>query len=144
MTCLKTRLAPIIPVAIPALVLGIAIGSIGTGALQAQQSGIKRTPLQKVTLSDVPGKEAVMGIAEVAPGVAAGRHSHPGYEMGYALEGSSTLEIEGEAPIVLSAGTAYAIPAGKVHDVKNTGSVPAKVLAIYIVDQGKPLAAPAP
>lgn len=124
------------------LLLGMALG--GTTVLYAQQQGIKRTPLQKVVLTDVSGKEAVMGIAEIAPGVAAGRHTHPGFEIGYVLEGSSVLEIDGEAPRTINAGDSYSIPAGKAHDAKNTGTGPARVLAIYIVDQGKPLAAPVP
>lgn len=126
-----------------ALLAGVAIGAWG-GALYAQQGGIKRIPLQKVALSDVPGKEAVMGIAEIPAGVAAGRHTHFGYELGYVLEGSATLEIEGEQPRTLKAGDAFAIPAGKVHDARVIGSGPAKVIAVYIVDQGKPLATPAP
>jgi quercetin dioxygenase-like cupin family protein len=122
------------------LLAGVAIGAWG-GGLYAQQ-GIKRMALQRVALTDAPGKEAVMGIAEVPPGMAAGRHSHFGYELGYVLEGSAVLEIEGEQPKTLNAGDSYVIPAGKVHDAK-TAAGAAKVIAIYIVDQGKPLATPA-
>ena len=124
------------------LLLGAALGA--TTTLYAQQEGIKRTPLQKIVLTDVSGKDAIMGIAEIAPGIAAGRHTHAGFELGYVLEGSSVLEVEGEAPRTIKAGEAYAIPAGKVHDARNSGSGPTKVLAVYIVDQGKPLATPAP
>lgn len=124
------------------LLLGVALGA--TTTLYAQQQGIKRTPLQKIVLTDVAGKEAVMGIAEIAPGIAAGRHTHAGFELGYVLEGGSVLEVEGEPARTISAGESYAIPAGKIHDAKNAGPGPTKVLAIYIVDQGKPLATPAP
>ena len=123
------------------LLAGIAIGA-GATALHAQQ-GIKRIPLQKVALDDVPGKEAVLGIAEVPAGLAAGRHRHFGYELGLVLEGSALMEIEGEPPRELKAGDSYAIAAGKAHDAKALGAG-AKVIAVYIVDQGKPLATPAP
>jgi quercetin dioxygenase-like cupin family protein len=123
------------------LLAGVAIGAGGT-ALHAQQ-GIKRIPLQKVALSDAPGKDAVLGIAEVPAGMAAGRHSHFGYELGYVLEGAALMQIEGEPPRELKAGDSYAIPAGKIHDAKALGDG-AKVIAVYIVDQGKPLATPAP
>jgi quercetin dioxygenase-like cupin family protein len=124
-----------------ALLAAAGLGFAG-GSLQAQQ-GIKRIPLQKVALSDVPGKEAVMGIAEVPAGMAAGRHSHFGYELGYILEGAAVLEIDGEQPRTLKAGDSYVIPAEKIHDAKVTGTTAARVIAVYIVDQGKPLATPA-
>ena len=125
------------------VVVGVFLGVAGTEVLHAQQEGIKRTPLQRAELTDIPGRDAIMGIAEIAPAVAAGRHTHFGFEIGYMLEGTATLEIDGQPPIALKAGDSYQIPAGKPHDAKNTGSGPAKVLAIYIVEKGKPLAPPA-
>ncbi|QJR10544.1 hypothetical protein DSM104443_01608 [Usitatibacter rugosus] len=118
-----------------------------TGALQIAHAqspapAIKRTILQK---TDVGGnQETILGMAEIAPGGSTGKHSHPGIETGYVLEGTATLEIEGMPPIAMNAGTSYLIPAGKVHDAKNTGSVPVKVLATYVVEKGKPLATAAP
>jgi len=125
------------------LAVGAFLGVTGTEALHAQQEGIKRTPLQKADLTDIPGRDAIMGIAEIAPGAAAGRHTHFGFELGYVLEGTATLEVDGQAPITMKAGDSYQIPAGKAHDARNTGSGPAKVLAVYVVEKGKPLATPA-
>ena len=79
---------------------------------------------------------------EFAPGVAAGKHTHPGEELGYVLEGALVLEIEGQPPVTLKAGDVFFVPAGVVHDGKNVGSGPAKVLATYIVERGKPVATP--
>ena len=104
-------------------------------------SGIKRTILQK---SDLGDRELVMGLAEIAPGAAAGRHYHYGTENGYVIEGSATLEIDGEPVRTLNAGDSYVIPAGKVHDARTNGDKPARVLAFYIVEKGKPLAVPVP
>ena len=53
------------------------------------------------------------------------------------------LEVAGQPPRTLNAGEAFFIPAGVVHDGKNTGGGPAKVLATYIVEKGKPVASPA-
>jgi len=108
----------------------------------AQAPAIKRTILQRGDVT--PERETVLGMAEIAAGGSTGRHSHPGIETGYVLEGSATLEIEGMPAIAMSAGTSYLIAAGKVHDAKNTGSVPVKVLATYVVEKGKPLATAAP
>jgi quercetin dioxygenase-like cupin family protein len=111
-----------------------------SGAAIAQ--GIKRTPLQKVEFPE--GYTTVTGIAEISPGGAAGRHTHPGIETGYVLEGEADLIIEGKPDLHLKAGDSYAIPAGAVHDAKVHGDKALKVLGIYVVDKNKPLASPAP
>ncbi len=105
------------------------------------QEGIKRTPLQKVDFPD--GYTTVTGLAEIQPGVAAGRHTHPGIETGYVLEGETVLSIDGEPDRTMKAGDSYTIPAGVPHDARAVGEAPVKVLGIYIVERGKPLASPA-
>jgi quercetin dioxygenase-like cupin family protein len=125
------------------LLLGLSVVAFAcAGTALAQQGGIKRTPLQKVEFPD--GYNTVSGIAEIQPGGAAGRHTHPGIETGYILEGEADLLIDGQPPKHLKAGDSYQIPAGAIHDAKVSGDKPLKVLAIYIVDKTKPLATPAP
>ena len=132
-----------------AFVLGIAlVGAAGVGATMdrlafAQQPGIKRTILLRTDDPGTPTYEAVMGIAEIAPGAMAGKHRHPGIEIGYVLEGSVTLEHEGEPAKQLKAGDAFKNEPG-VHNARNTGTVPVKILAIYLVEKGKPIAEPVP
>jgi quercetin dioxygenase-like cupin family protein len=118
------------------------VALLGASAAWAQQSGIKRTPLQKIEFPD--GYVTVTGIAEIPPGGTAGRHTHPGIETGYILEGESDLIVEGKPDQHLKAGDSYAIPAGVVHDAKVHGDKGLKVLGIYVVDKTKPLASPAP
>ncbi len=112
------------------------------GLVTAQQAGFTRTGLQTQDLS-TPGKVAVQARAEFDPGVAAGRHTHPGEELGYVLEGQLELLIDGQPPKIIKAGETFFVPAGLVHDGKNTGSGKAKVLATYVVEKGKPVASPA-
>jgi quercetin dioxygenase-like cupin family protein len=119
---------------------------VGTAASQPpamtqQTHTIKRTPLQKF---DVPGTayETVIGIAEIAPNVTIGRHTHPGPESGYMLEGEMVLMIDGQAEKALRAGDSYQVPAGAVHDARS-GPKGARVIATYVVEKGKPLASPA-
>jgi quercetin dioxygenase-like cupin family protein len=109
-------------------------------AAASQTQTIKRIPLQRF---DVPGTtfETVIGIAEIAPNVAIGRHTHPGPESGYLLEGSFELLIEGQPPRQVKAGDSYTVPAHTVHDAK-TGADGAKVIATYVVEKGQPLASP--
>jgi len=108
----------------------------------AQAPGIKRTILQRGDVAD--NREAVLGVAEIVAGASTGRHTHPGIETGMVLEGTTVLEVEGEAPRTLKPGESYFIPAGRVHDAKNTGEGAAKVIATYVVEKGKPFASPAP
>jgi quercetin dioxygenase-like cupin family protein len=123
------------------LALVIAIGSAPLVA-QAQQSGITRTDLQRHDLS-VPGREVVQVRVDFAPGAAFPRHSHPGEEMVYAIEGTMEYQLEGKPPATLKAGEVLFIPAGAIHAVKNIGKGSAAELATYIVEKGKPLLVPA-
>lgn len=108
----------------------------------AQQPAIKRTPLQKTDFPD--GYTTLTAIAEVPPGGAAGRHTHPGIETGYVLEGEADLLVEGQPDKHLKAGDSYLIPAGVVHDAKTHGDKSLKIIGIYVYDKTKPLATPAP
>jgi quercetin dioxygenase-like cupin family protein len=121
-----------------------AVAAAGlVASVWAQQPAFKRTMLQQVDIS-VPGREAVTALAEFPAGVAAGRHSHPGEEIGYVLDGQVLLEQEGKPAATLHAGQTFLIPAGAIHNATNTGSSVARVVATYIVEKGKPLATPAP
>jgi len=52
----------------------------------------------------VPGREAVIARVELAPGARSGRHTHPGDEISYVLEGEGELLIEGQPPRKIKAG----------------------------------------
>ena len=126
----------------PAVALAaIAVVGLVVGAW-AQQPTFKRTVLQQADIS-VPGREAVTAVAEFQPGAAAGRHTHPGEEIGYVLEGQLLLEQDGKAAVTLRAGQTFLIPPGTVHNATNSGSGTARVVATYLVEKGKPLATPA-
>jgi quercetin dioxygenase-like cupin family protein len=109
----------------------------------AQPAGFKRIPVQRADLS-VPGREVVQAVAELPAGMAVGRHTHPGEEVSYVLEGTVLLLVEGQPPREVKAGEGFSVPAGVVHDAKVVGDKGSKVLATYIVEKGKPLATPAP
>jgi quercetin dioxygenase-like cupin family protein len=118
----------------------VALAAAGIAAgVGAQQAGFKRTTIQQADLS-VPGREATTAIAEFQPGGTVGRHTHPGEEIGYILEGTIVLEQEGKPAVTLGAGKTFFIPAGTVHNATNSGATQARVLATYVVEKGKPLA----
>ncbi|WFU21728.1 cupin domain-containing protein [Bradyrhizobium sp. CB1717] len=104
----------------------------------AAQAGVTRTDLQRHDLSS-PGREAVQVRVDLAPGVAFGRHTHPGEEIIYVLTGAIEYDVEGKPPVTLKAGDVLFIPAGTVHAAKNVGAETASELATYIVAKDKPL-----
>ena len=116
----------------------IATTGLVLAAGKAQQVGAKRTDLQRHDLS-VTGREVVQTIVELAPGTTAPRHSHPGEEIIYVLEGTWEYTVEGKPPVTLKAGEVLFIPAGTIHSARNVGAGHAAELATYIVDKGKPL-----
>jgi quercetin dioxygenase-like cupin family protein len=121
---------------------GIALAQDKPGAPAITQGAqnIKRTPLQRF---DVPGTntETIIGLAEVVANVNIGKHTHPGPESGYLLEGEMVLIIEGQPDKPLKAGDSYLVPAGAIHDGKS-GPNGAKVIATYVIEKGKPIATP--
>jgi quercetin dioxygenase-like cupin family protein len=100
-------------------------------------------PLQDVDLT-ATGRHAVQARAEFGPGGEVGKHTHPGEEVSYVLEGTLHLEVAGQPAKTLKAGEAFSIPAGVVHSAKNVDKGTTKVLATYIVEIGKPVATPVP
>jgi len=116
-------------------------GIVAMGALFAQNPGIKRTIVKTQDVSG--GHQAVIASVTIAPGAFAGRHTHPGEEMSYVIEGEGEILIEGQPPLPIKAGEGFVIPAGAIHDAHNTGAVPIKMAAVYYIEKGKPLATPA-
>jgi len=126
------------------LVAGVMLGVGLDRALVAQHSGITRTELTRVDVPASTTHEAVMAMAEIAPGASSGRHFHHGVEVGYVVSGSLLVEHPDGSTATYSQGQAFKNPISAVHDAKNTGTVPVKILAVYIVEKGKPLAEAAP
>ena len=119
-----------------------AVLAVAAAAPSAQQPGFTRAVMQDQNLS-APGRHAVVARAEFIPGGQAGRHTHPGEELGYVVEVTLELIIEGQPPKTFKAGEVFFVPANTVHDGRNVGKGKAVVLATYIVETGKPVASPA-
>jgi quercetin dioxygenase-like cupin family protein len=125
---------------IAAVVLTVAMG-LALPEVQAENAGpvgLKRTDLMKQDLS-VAGREVVQVLIDFAPGAMAPRHSHPGEELVYIVEGSLEYALEGKSPVTLKVGQVLFIPHGTIHAVKNVGGGNARELATYVVEKGKPL-----
>jgi quercetin dioxygenase-like cupin family protein len=114
------------------------IGFIIPATVLAQQATTKRTELQRHDLS-IPGHEFVQARVDFDPGVSFGKHTHPGEEIIYVLEGTLEYQVEYRPSVTLTAGDVLFIPAGVIHSAKNVGNGKAKELATFIVEKGKPL-----
>ncbi len=81
------------------------------------------------------------------PGESTGRHRHPGFVVGYVLEGQYKFAVNDQAPSVLAAGQmffeSFDAP-GEVHAVSGNASTtqPAKILAIVFTKKGDPVTIP--
>ena len=119
--------------------VALIVGSgLGREVAQAQQPGITRTDLQQLDLS-VPGRRAIQVLVEFAPGAEFPRHSHPGEELVYMVEGELEYQLDGRPPVRLAAGQVLFIPSGAIHAVKNVSRGKGSELATYIVEKGKPV-----
>lgn len=107
-------------------------------AEQATLPSVGRTELLRQDLS-APGREVLHVLVDFAQGVEAPRHSHPGEELVYVVEGLLEYTLDGQPPIILKEGGTLFIPNGVVHSARNVGDGPAVELATYIVEKGQPL-----
>jgi len=110
----------------------------GSAVTQTQQPGSKRTPLQQHDLS-APGREVIQVRVDFDPGYVAPRHTHPGEEMIYVIEGTLQYQIEGQPDATVKPGDVLFVPSGAIHSVKNVGTGNGAELATYVVEKGKPL-----
>jgi quercetin dioxygenase-like cupin family protein len=127
--------------------------AIGAGLLLAASVGfaqtitpptkdqVKRTPLQKTEYPD--GHVIHMQLVELEPGTPVARHTHPGVETSYVLEGELELAVEGKGSNLIKAGESFAVPASTPHEGK-AGAKTTRILVTYVVDKTKPIATPAP
>jgi quercetin dioxygenase-like cupin family protein len=86
-----------------------------------QPEGIKRTDLQQHDLS-VPGLEVVQTRVDFGPTALFVKHTHPGEEIIYVLEGSLEYQIEGQPTSTVTAGDVLFVPAGAVHAVRTSAA----------------------
>ncbi len=101
-------------------------------------AGFTRTELQR-SPSPLPGWEIVQTLVRIPAGSRSGRHSHPGPEVGYLVEGDVLMEFDDRPPLRLHTGDPFLIPPDVVHDARNVGTVTTRMLSTYVVDERRPL-----
>ena len=110
------------------------------GSAIAQQAGIKRTVLRSI---DFPaGYTTVTAIVEIAPGACAGRHTHPGVDSGYVIQGDFVLKVDAKPEQTFKAGDSFETQPLVPHDACSVSGT--KLVDTWVIERGKPLASPAP
>jgi quercetin dioxygenase-like cupin family protein len=117
------------------LFAGLALSSPG-----AQQQPIKRTDLLKAELAEIKDGQMSVWVADVAPGAATGRHTHPTPRFVYVLEGAVVLEMDGRPTQTFKAGQAFVEMPNQVHNFKNASTTEsARALGFQYGTKGQPL-----
>ena len=91
----------------------------------------------------VPGYVTIIVEAEIEAGVTVARHTHPGIESAYVVEGGLDLPIEGQPTRTLKPGDGFVVAPSAPRAGGKNGDQKTKIVSTYVVEKGKPLASPA-
>lgn len=120
------------------LTFGVGLYTGVANYAYGQQTPIKRTDL--ATADQSAAEVGALWVADIPPGAATGRHTHPTPRFVYVLEGSVVLDMDGKPPRTFKAGEGFAEAPGEVHNFRNASTtVPAKALGFQVVPKGTPL-----
>ena len=124
------------------LVVGITMGAVGNQALNAQQPSAKVTVLLKHDLRGFQNKEVMLLELVGSPGWQSPWHHHPGQEFVYVAEGSVGWETKGQPPKTLPSGSAFHNDLEAVHNIKNAGTTPLRLIGCLVAEKGMPQSIP--
>jgi quercetin dioxygenase-like cupin family protein len=85
--------------------------------------------------------EASLVEVSYPPGGRSAEHRHPGFIVGYVLEGQIRFAINHETPRVLRTGEMFYEPTGALHSTSENAQpgMPAKILAFMVAPPGRPV-----
>jgi quercetin dioxygenase-like cupin family protein len=108
----------------------------------AATPGVTRKILSQMD-GPAPGYVTLLVDATIEPGVMVARHTHPGIESAYVLEGGFEVPIQGQPTRTIKPGDGFQIPPETPHAGGKPGETKTRILITYVVEKGKPLASPA-
>jgi quercetin dioxygenase-like cupin family protein len=120
----------------------IATDASAQGTPPAATPGVTRKILSQID-GPAPGYVTILVEAEIEPGVTVARHTHPGIESAYILEGGFEIPIEGQPTRLYKPGDGLVVPPFTPHAGSKNGDNKTRIASTYIVEKGKPLASPA-
>ena len=123
-------------------------GFVAIDASAAEGASLPVTPgLTRKMLSQMdgpmPGYVTLNMEVEIEAGTVVPRHTHPGIESSYVLEGGFELPVQGQATRTLKAGDGFQIPPETPHAGGKPGDKKTRIAITYVVEKGKPLVSPA-
>jgi len=91
------------------------------------------------------GYDAVLVELNFGPGVSAPAHRHPGFIVGYVVDGQMRFAVNNEPDQIMPAGSTFFEPAGALHSAfgSASGDAPVRILAFLVVPTGSRLTEPA-
>jgi len=104
-------------------------------------NGVTRQILSR-TDGPAAGYETIIMDVKIDKGVTVARHTHPGIESTYVMEGSIEVPVQGQETKVHTAGGAFQIPPETPHAGGKAADENVHLMINYIVQKGKPLATP--
>src|SRR5205823_12704619 len=110
----------------------IATGASAQGAPPAA-GGVTRKILSQMD-GPAPGYETILVEATIEAGVAVGRHTHPGIESAYVLEGGFELPMQGQPTRMLKPGDTVQVPANTPHAGGKPGAAKSRLIITYVVE----------
>src|SRR5262249_20224547 len=120
----------------------VATAASAQGTPPAASGGVTRKILSQAD-GPAPGYVTMLVEATIEAGVPVGRHTHPGIESAFVLEGGFELPIQGQATRMLKPGDGFQIPPDTPHARGKAGDAQSRILITHLVEKGTPLAAPA-
>jgi quercetin dioxygenase-like cupin family protein len=133
----------------PRVAAGIGALMLSCGVLaqapgMPQTPGFQSKPIHSAPVSGDESREMHAIAVSIAPGGYSPAHIHPGDCLGTVVEGTVDLIADGKETRRVTAGEAFSNPRGTVHQFRNSGDVPVRMVTFVVVDKGKPRVMPPP
>ena len=118
-----------------------AIGLKGREGCAQSADGRVREVGKQAFAGPFAGMEASLVEVSYPPGGRSAEHRHPGFIVGYVLEGQIRFAIDRETPRVLRTGEMFYEPTGALHSTPENAQpgMPAKILAFMVAPPGRPV-----
>ena len=120
---------------------------IATGASAQNAPAAAPGPITRKIKSQMDGPAHGYVTINMEVGIEAGavipRHTHPGIESGYVVQGTLELPIDGHPTLTLNAGDGFQVPVGVPHAAGKASNQKTVLALTYVVEKDKPLASPA-
>lgn len=127
----------ILAVAVLGLIATPAAAQVKFSATPILQSGTTAAGTS-ITYPQTDSAEVTALVLDIGPGGETGRHMHPYPTLVYVLEGAIDVEMDGGVVHTYKAGNSFLEAVNTLHNGKNNGTTPAKVLVVFVGVHGKP------